>query len=74
MTQTRAPAAAMLMARLAVVVVLPSPGSEEVKTIERGWLAASTNCRLVRSARNASARGPCGSDWTMSGCLELSAS
>ena len=64
----------MEMARLAVVVVLPSPGSEDVNVMDLGCVAASMNCRLVRSARKASARGPWGSDCTMSGRLALSAS
>jgi hypothetical protein len=37
-----APLAAVVIARFAMVVVLPSPGTEEVKAMERGWLAAST--------------------------------
>ncbi len=37
------------------MVVLPSSGSDEVSTMDRGALPALTNCRLVRRARNASA-------------------
>ena len=66
-TNSRWPAEASAMARLAKVVVLPSAGIELVTTMTlRGW-SMSTNCRFVRSCRNASARGDCGSSWTVSG-------
>ena len=46
-----------MIARLTAVVVLPSPGSAEVTTKTFVAVSTSTNCRLVRSTRNASARG-----------------
>ena len=69
MRHTREPDCARVSARLAIVVDLPSPGIEEVSRIVLGWLAALTNIRLVRTARNASERGDAGSDSTMSGSL-----
>lgn len=69
MRQTVEPDWASVSARLAIVVDLPSPGIDEVSRIVRGWWAASTNMRLVRTARNASDRGELGSDSTMSGSL-----
>ena len=64
--QTRAPPAAIVIARFAVVV-LPSPGMDEVKTIQSGWVAASTSCRLVRNVRNALGPGLCGLACTING-------
>ena len=48
------PAAASVSARLHATVDLPSPGSGLVTTIVFGGWSTSMNCRLVRSARNAS--------------------
>ena len=48
---TRLPAEAMAMARLATVVVLPSPGIELVTSKILRGLSTSTNCRLVRICR-----------------------
>ena len=61
------PAEASAMARFASVVVLPSLGIELVMTMTLRGRSTSTNCRLVRSCRNASARGDCGSSCTVSG-------
>ena len=63
---TRLPASASAIARLIVVVDLPSLGIEPVTTkLDRPPM--SRNCRLVRSARNDSARGLRGSACTISG-------
>ena len=64
----------MVSARLADIVLLPSPARDEVTTSVRGWLAASTNWRFVRSDRKASARGDRGSTRTMSGRFVASGS
>ncbi len=66
-TSTRWPADATTSARFTSVVVLPSAGSELVTTMTLRGLSTSTNCRFVRSCRNASDRGDCGSSSTISG-------
>ena len=54
------------------MVVLPSLGRALVTTtVFRGW-STSTNCRLVRSWRNASETGARGSSNTFSGCCATS--
>jgi hypothetical protein len=64
----------MVSARFAAIVLLPSPASDEVTTMVRGWAAASTNCRFVRRTRKASARGDHGSTSTMRGRFAASGS
>ena len=54
-SRTLPPVVAIAMARLTVVVVLPSPGIAEVTMKECRPVVTSTNIRLVRSRRMASA-------------------
>lgn len=57
-TTTFSPAAAMVTARLAVTVDLPSACIELVTTMIRGGWSTSRKLRLVRSSRRASAMAP----------------
>jgi len=50
-SSTRSPPAASVEAVLIAVVVLPSPGIEDVTTIERLPWSSPRNCRLVRRLR-----------------------
>ncbi len=62
------------MAKLTAVVLLPSPGLEDVtSTVFELWLTCA-NCRLVRIWRKDSARGVCRSVSMISGALLASAS
>ncbi len=54
------------------MVVLPSPGAALVTRTTLWARSTSTNCRLVRSWRNASAPGACGSSRMISGCAAAS--
>src|SRR3954454_19340862 len=54
---TRLPASAMAVARLAAVVVRPSPGDPLVTTTTPTRSLSALNCRLVRNRRYASERG-----------------
>ena len=69
MRATLAPVSASEIARLAVVVDLPSPGPALDTTKLRGPPSTFTNCRFVRRLRKDSARGLRGSACTMSGRL-----
>ncbi len=73
-TSTLLPADASAIARLHRVVVLPPPGRELVTTMTLCGLSTSMNWRFVRSCRNASVRGDCGSSCTVSGRLGTSLS
>ena len=74
MSTTLAPVSASEMARLAVVVDLPSPGPALEMTKLRGPRPMLTNCRFVRRLRKDSARGLRGSACTMSGRVFASGS
>src|SRR5512146_1886464 len=56
-TITRLPACAIVTARLASVVDLPSSEPAEVTTMERRGLSSAENSRFVRRVRKASATG-----------------
>ncbi len=67
MRSTRCPALTIASAALTAVVDLPSPGTELVTTNALLVLSTSTKLRLVRSTRNASARGACEGSELISG-------
>ena len=65
---------AIAIAALIAVVDLPSPGTELVTTKALlGW-STSMNERLVRSTRNASARGACDGRPLINGFFDTSPS